>query len=179
MARYKVLRSVAHSFGHSFASALNYWEGDYALGHLLRAARRTRQPSLKLDILSGKPSPAELLTPGIRASLTRYTHWFPKLVVSHKTQMIFLASATMEITFDLSQERMSRYSSVVASPYVCRVVIVDDRGVEWAAEQRGWWAPEPPSPPSRRLGRRLAGALRRIWARFQNHPFGIAGTDVA
>jgi len=46
MDRYKVLKSVAHSLGHSFVSRMNYRDNDFVMGHPPTQARQTRQPSL-------------------------------------------------------------------------------------------------------------------------------------
>ncbi len=165
MARYKVLKSVAHSFGHSFVSLMNYRDHDYVMGHLLTQARRTRTNRFVLDILSGKTAPAGLLTPVTADSVESYAIWFPKLVASHRTDLRFIRTAAMDIAFDLNVERRVRGTELLESPFVCRVTIVDDRGKEWTAEIRNWWYPEATGPVGgtakrRGLVRRLLGRLR-------------------
>jgi hypothetical protein len=39
--KYKNLKSVAHNFGHSFTSDMNYAEDDFVMSHLARSAIRT------------------------------------------------------------------------------------------------------------------------------------------
>jgi len=63
MAKYKVLKSVAHSVGHSFTSSMNYAGDDYVMGHLLRFARATNQDTLLIDLMTGTAHPAALLQP--------------------------------------------------------------------------------------------------------------------
>jgi hypothetical protein len=53
MSRYKVLKSVAHNIGHSFTSLMNYADDDYAMGHLLRFARRSGCNTLTSDFVTG------------------------------------------------------------------------------------------------------------------------------
>jgi len=165
MARYKVLKSVAHSFGHSFVSLMNYAEDDYVMGHLLTQARLTRNNRLMVDILSGQAAPRALLTKPVIDSVSRYAAWFPKLVVSHRTELRFVRSAAMEIVFDLNVERPVRGTVLIESPFVCRVTIVDDRGKGWSAEIRDWWYPEATGPTGARAKRR--GLIRRLLGRLR------------
>ena len=156
MARYKVLKSVAHSLGHSFASALNYDSDDYVMGHLLTRAREVREPTLLVDLLSGSAAPSSLLVPPIRRAVARYSEWLPELVRRHFSEMRYVRAARMSVTFDLGVQRQNRYAPLcLESPFVLRVEIEDDRGKVWAAEQRDWWFPEPPRPS-------LAAPLRRV-----------------
>jgi hypothetical protein len=77
VARYKVLKSVAHSFGHSFTSLMNYRDDDYVMGHLLRRARQVGEGTLVVDILGRTAAPAALVTRPVAASLESYSTWFP------------------------------------------------------------------------------------------------------
>ncbi len=165
MARYKVLKSVAHSFGHSFVSLMNYAEHDYVMGHLLTQARATRSNRLLLDMLSGRAAPEALLTQPIAASLGRYAAWFPGLVASHRSSLRFVHAARMEIVFDLNAERKVRGTGLIESPFVCRVTITDDRGKDWSAEIRDWWFPEATAPTGGRAKRRglVRQLLGRLW----------------
>ena len=52
MARYKVLPSIAHNFGQAFVGASKERSDDHLLGRLLTDARRTGEPTLRLDILT-------------------------------------------------------------------------------------------------------------------------------
>ena len=167
MARYKVLKSVAHSFGHSFVSTLNYANDDYVMGHLLTAARSTRTPTLLLNILAAEAAPEALLVPPVRESIKRYCKWFPDLVSRHRTEMQFIAAAQMTISFNLSVERPVRHAPhLIESPFLCSVEIKDNRGKTWRAEIRDWWFPEATGPTGERAKRRprfvrrLLGVLR-------------------
>jgi hypothetical protein len=144
MARYKVLKSVAHSVGHSFTSLLNYDRDDYVMGHLLRTARGTNESTLTVDLLTGTAEPGVLLVPSVADSVSRYVRWFPELVASHLTNIRYVRTAKMIVAFDLSRRRPARYApDCEESPFVCRVEIEDDRGKIWESEIRDWWFPEP------------------------------------
>jgi len=167
MARYKVLKSVAHSFGHSFVSLLNYANDDYVMGHLLTAARSTRTPTLLVNILTGEATPVAVLVPPVRDSIRRYCNWFPDLVARHRTEIHFITAAKMTIAFNLAVERPVQHApQLLESPFLCTVEIEDDRGKVWRAEIKDWWFPEATGPTGERAKRgprfvrRLLGILR-------------------
>ena len=167
MARYKVLKSVAHSVGHSFTSLLNYRGDDYVMGHLLRRARAVDADELVVDLMSGDATPASLLTKDVKASVRAYCEWFPKLVAAHRTEMQYIRRARMSIRFDLAMRRAVRHApTCVESPYTCRVELEDDRGKVWAAELRDWWYPEEVDPAGKKstFRERLGQIIRTIWS---------------
>lgn len=172
MARYKVLQSVAHGLGHSFASCLNYDTDDYVMGHLLSRARETREPALLIDLSTGTAAPSALITPPIGRAVERYSGWLPDLVRRHASDMRFVRAARMTVTFDLSRERPAPYAPTsTESPFVLRVEIEDDRGKVWAAEQRDWWFPEPPRDSHRKATRRW-GWLTRLQTWWHSLRYG-------
>jgi hypothetical protein len=129
MARYKVLKSIAHSFGHSFTSLMNYRGDDYVMGHLLRRAQEVGEETLLVDILSGKAAPRSLLVKEVASSVQAYCDWFPRMIEAHRTEMKYVRGATMTIHFDLNIRRPVRYApAYFESPFTCRVEIEDDRG---------------------------------------------------
>ena len=171
MARYKVLRSVAHAVGHSFTSLMNYGGDDYVMGHLLTQARATGESTLLVDLLTGHAAPATLLTPPVARSVAGYVEWLPKLVQTHQTDMRWVRAARMTVAFDLSRTRESRHSpTLLESPYVCRVEIEDDRGRMWVREQVGWWYPETTLSHELQPGRpdrHWLGGVRAAWDRLR------------
>ena len=169
MARYKVLKGVAHSFGHSFTSLMNYRGDDYVMGHLLRRAREVGDDTLFVDILRSEASPRSLLVKPVTESVRSYCAWFPKLVAAHRTEIKYVRNARMSLRFDLSTRRPVRHSpSFMESPYTCRVEVEDDRGKVWSAEVRDWCYPEVGSLGAitgRTVLERLGQLIRSIWSR--------------
>jgi hypothetical protein len=151
MARYKVLKSVAHSLAHSFTSTLN-WDGDdYVMGNILRRARKIGEGTLKIDLMSGKATPSSLLMPSVERAARRFADRLPELVAAHGSDMRYVHSAVMSVEYDLQTKRPNlHHPSELESPYVCRVEITDDRGKVWPAELRDWWVPEPERSKRRR-----------------------------
>jgi hypothetical protein len=148
LARYKVLQSVAHSLGHSFDSTLTWAWGDYVTGHLLQTARKHREPSVCLDLLSAAITPDVFVdTPGGN-TMALFSAKFAELVQNHKTTLECVRSANLRITFDLSQAvpysappELPVAPTKPGSPYDIDVEIVDDRGTGWSAHFHGWAYP--------------------------------------
>jgi hypothetical protein len=171
MARYKVLKSVAHSFGHSFTSLMNYRGDDYVMGHLLRRAQEVDEDTLRVDILARKAEPRSLLVKDVAASVDEYCDWFPRIVEAHRTEMRYVRAARMTIQFDLKVRRPVRYApTYFESPFTCLVEIQDDRGKVWAAELKDWWYPEsgtlaPKHSILTSMRQRLGQFIRTVWTR--------------
>jgi hypothetical protein len=120
---------------------MNYINDDYLLGHLLRQSRKTKINKLSVDILNDNAEPKELLTSEIRTSLKHYCKWFPTLVNQSGSTMDYVTSATMTIEFDLERSRPYN-DTLTENPFLCEIVIVDDRGKEYRHRHEGWWFPE-------------------------------------
>src|SRR4051812_17284948 len=110
MARYKVLKSVAHSFGHSFTSLMNYGGDDYVMGHLLRRCQEVGEDTLLVDILARRAAPQSLLVKDVATSLDGYYDWFPRMIAAYRTEMKYVRRASMSIRFDLRTQQPVRYA---------------------------------------------------------------------
>lgn len=166
MSRYKTLGSVAHNFGHSFTSLMNYRDGDYVMGHLLVRARATGAPRLEIDLLAGSIRPEAYRHRSVAPAIQQYIQWFPELVTQHDSSLELIQSATMTVTYDLGREQVSvALPGERSSPYVVKVEIVDDRGKNWDAEFSGWWVPEPQHATLAKRMNSFAGRLANIFNR--------------
>lgn len=140
MKSHKPLKSVSHNFGHSFISLMNYINDDYFLGHLLQQARKTKSNKLTVDILKNVAEPTELLTSEIKSSIEYWNKWFPTLVENSGSTMDFVSSATMTIEFNLQRRRPNVGNrDYLENPFVCEIVIIDDRGKAYKRKHEGWW----------------------------------------
>jgi hypothetical protein len=143
MARYKVLKSVAHNIGHSFTSLMNYAGDDYVMGHILRFARQTGVDTLTIDFVSGEAGPQELLADPISAVPGRYTQFFWDLVKRQGSDRSCVKTAILTLKYNLNAERARRRNSrVMESPYVCDVLITDIHDKNYGAHFQSWWYPE-------------------------------------
>jgi len=143
MARYKVLKGVAHNIGHSFTSLMNYAGDDYVMGHILRFARRTGRDTLTIDFVKREAGPPELLAEPISEVPARYAEWFWDLVQRHGSERSLVESATLTLRFDIGTQRPHHSApQLVESPFTCDVRITDVRGKDYLAHFDGWWYPE-------------------------------------
>ncbi len=143
MPSHKPLKSVSHNFSHSFISLMNYINGDYFLGHLLKQARATNINRLTVDILKNKAEPKELLNKSISDSIGYWNKWFPTLIANSGTTMEYVKSAILVIEFDLLTNRQHHNNTrFTESPFNCTITIIDDRGKEYTRTHTGWWYPE-------------------------------------
>jgi len=143
MGKYKVLKSIAHNLGHSFTSLMNYYGNDYVMGHLLTLARETGLSELKLDFIRKTVEPEELNVPPISKSVNNYFERFPSLVQKSGSNLQYISSAKMNISYDLNISKPFYVNANLReSPYRCYVEIIDDRGKVYTAEFKGWWFPE-------------------------------------
>jgi hypothetical protein len=172
MARYKVLQSVAHGVGHSFTGTRNYLHGDYVMGHLLGNALASGDETLTLDLVAGTGAPASLLRPPLQDVAADESRKFHGLVERHGSDLARVRAARLTVRFDLAETKpMARDPRTFAGPYLCEVVVTDDRGKDYSARFTGVWDWTPPAPTGgapRRTGR--AGFRKptppRPWWRF-------------
>ena len=100
MARYKVLKSVAHNIGHSFTSLMNYADDDYVMGHILRFARKTGTDTLTIDFVKGEAGPPELLAEPLSEIPVRYTRFFWDMVDRHGSERSCVRAATLTLRYN-------------------------------------------------------------------------------
>ncbi len=143
MPSHKVLKSIAHNFGDSFISMMNFRVTDYVLGHIQKQMQLTGKHKLTVDILHNTAEPSELLSPYIQGSISDHCAWFPRLVSSCNSSPEFIKSAVMTIRFDFTRTRPWHYDpSRTENPFECAVTIVDERGKAHKALLQGWWFAE-------------------------------------
>lgn len=139
--KYKVIKGVAHDFGHSFVSLTNFVADDYVMDHLARAAAASGEPELRVDLLTGAAEPAALVVPLVRASLDIHVAWLPGMLRERGVRLEQLREATLSVRFDLS--RLSALAAGrVMVPLECEVEITDDRGIIHVGTVRHEWAVE-------------------------------------
>jgi hypothetical protein len=164
MARYKVLKGVAHDIGHTFTSLMNYVSDDYVMGHVLRFARRSGRDTLMIDFVAGEAGPPELLLEPISEVPTRYRKWFWEMVQQQGSDPSYVHSAKLTLKFNLAIERPAAIApEFQESPYECNVLIKDSRGKDYTAHFEGWWFPERHDLPHRK-----AQPWWKVWALFNN-----------
>jgi hypothetical protein len=149
--KYKAIKSAAHNFGASFASALNYAAGDYIMSHLARRALASGRTEMTVDLLTGEAGPAELIAPPVDESLAVRLRGFPRLLESQRIDPTVVREARMRIVFDTA--RCTAPASVEGYavrevPFDCWVTCLDDhhertRPTFDAGGHSRWTAPRP------------------------------------
>jgi hypothetical protein len=144
MARYKVLKGVAHNIGHSFTSTMNYASDDYTLGHILRFALESGQDTLTIDFVNGEGEPTALLREPISMVPQWYTKMFWNMVASSGSDRTLIESAKLTLRYDVSSVRSAQWNGHPEGHYVCDVSITDIRGKIYVAHFADWWYSEKP-----------------------------------
>jgi len=127
--KYKVIKSVAHNFGHSFISLMNWRGEDYVMAHLARAAVRSGVDTLRVDLLSGAAEPDALLSRPVRASVEAYVRGLPRDLESQGVTPAAVVGGEMCVRFDLAQRAEDRtWARHFRVPVECVVRLTDDRG---------------------------------------------------
>ena len=128
MAKRDNLKSVAHNFGHSFLSLMNWQNGHYIEDFLLSVMIETEQDTFFLDILNKTAQP-EFLTQfePIQKSIDRYcTLFFPQNLVSHGFSLEKnILKATMTITYDFAT--MTKDENNICVSYDAVITLIDER----------------------------------------------------
>jgi hypothetical protein len=143
MARFKVLKGVAHNVGHSFISPTNYSGNDYVMSHLLRLAKTTVRDTLTIDFVGRRADPPELLPEQVAGPVKWYTEMFWRLVQSSGSDESCVRSAKLTLRFGVNPASPVRlFESTSVGRYHCDVRIVDVKNKAYAAHFEDIWAEE-------------------------------------
>ena len=120
---------------------MNYWGGDYVMGHIVRNAWDTDSRGFRMNLLTGVTEPLEVSPVEVAKALSWYADWFPKLVESSNSGVNLIAEAQIRVVVDPTIKR-NYLTGAKESPFECLVSIVDDQGKQYSHEVKGWWYPE-------------------------------------
>ena len=181
MPKHKVLKAVAHNVADSFLGTLNYWNDDYVMGKLLTESYRTGEGEYFFDLLSGECSPsfAKMRMQGLA---DKYKKLLRENIISQGAAMEFVKSARFEISFDLTRARPRyEYPELKESPYVCKVRLIDEKGVDHGVPLTGWWSPEPTIAKKKNsCSYSLTGpVLKKRLARLMSDKIKLLGAGIA
>ena len=79
--KYKVLKSIAHNFSHSFVSFLNYLDDDYVIDDLRQLARKANGQRVSIYWIPDSKQQSQL-TPRVLKSIPYWKARLPNLVTS-------------------------------------------------------------------------------------------------
>ena len=151
MANYRVLKSVAHNWAHSFLGDGNFAADTIVTQLLFETAREARKSSITIDPLAATLIPEDLATPNIRCVLSNLPRNFEAALKSQGCTIDMVSGVELNIMFDFQQPSPKYneinpsvwYSSKIRMPeaptYTARVRLVDSRGHEYNAELKEFW----------------------------------------
>lgn len=137
--KYKNLKSVAHSLGHSFMSLMNHDGDNYINEKLFIIAQKTGKNKISIDLLKEIIEPSDYQTPSISGSVNRYHNYFNKDLESQKCSIEHIKEVKIKIIFDLYKTSTSNHTGLDLPSYVCSVEILDDRNILHKANITEWW----------------------------------------
>ena len=127
MARYKILKSVAHNFAHSFVSVMNYYGRDYTMCHLVRRSKLKGKHRFYIDVLARSVEPVDLVTREIAAAVESYCDGFGRFVTAGGAALDMVAEANLELTIRHGRVIGPKAKQLFAF-IDAQMTIVDDRG---------------------------------------------------
>lgn len=151
MSKYRVLKSVAHNWSHSFLSLMHRSDDGYFIQALLDAARTAQVHVVHIYPLTGEIEPPALRSPQIVTALQRAPEWFLDILISQGCTPSMVRSVYLTVTFDLSKPLPLLkevapghwFAPHIRQPecarYRAEIHLIDDHGHEHCASIREWW----------------------------------------
>ena len=115
--KYKILKSIAHNFSHSFVSYTNYFDDGHVIDDLLELVRKANGEKVSIQWIPETPVEG-YWPPRVLKSIAHYRTWLPE----HVQDSGGFIEAIREFRTDIY---LKRNKQVVAEAY-----LVDDRGKE-------------------------------------------------
>ena len=115
--KYKILKSIAHNFSHSFVSYTNYIDNGPVIDDLLKLARKADGERISIQWIPESPV-EDYWPPRVLKSIAHYRAWLPE----HIQDSGACIDSIREFRTDIF---LKRNKQVAAEAY-----LVDDRGKE-------------------------------------------------
>jgi hypothetical protein len=142
MPSHKALKGIAVNITESFSSLMNWYDGDYVMGHIVYQSWFSKIDLISIDLLNGTYLPRETMSWSVIKSVEGYIKDFPDLVMRSKSSIDYIQEAKMTISIDSNVRRRLRGSNFFESPFECQTILIDDRNKEYCYSKKGWWYPE-------------------------------------
>jgi hypothetical protein len=115
--KYKILKSIAHNFSHSFVSYMNYVDDGYVIDDLLQLARKANGERISIHWIPDCAS-QKVLTPRVLKSVAHHREWLPKHVQN--------SGASIDAIREFRTDIFLKPNKQIA----VQAYLVDDRGKE-------------------------------------------------
>ncbi|WP_202839240.1 hypothetical protein [Luteimonas saliphila] len=116
--KYKLIKSMAHNWTHSFMSGMNYVDNDFVFEDMYQLARDRRGEKVTVTWIPNRPEELFGLTPRVRESLKYYRKALSEHLVRHQIDPEAISEMRTEV-YVAENHRM----------YV-RSYVLDNRGKE-------------------------------------------------
>lgn len=113
--KYKILKSVAHNFSHSFVSYMNYVDDGYVVDDLVRLARKANGERISIHWIPDSES-QQVLTPRVLKSIAHHRERLPKHIENSGAHIAMIREFRTDIFLKTNKQ-------VAVQAY-----LVDDRG---------------------------------------------------
>ncbi|HCG6540169.1 TPA: hypothetical protein NJ353_002746 [Vibrio parahaemolyticus] len=114
--KYKLIKSMARNFTHSFVGGGNYVDDAFIFEDLYTLARLNKGKPVQISWVPARTEELFRLTPRIRKSIGYYREWLPKHSASHNVSLVRLKEFYLQV-----------YIAKNHQVYV-KAITVDERG---------------------------------------------------
>jgi len=119
--KYRILKSVAHNFSHSFVSYMNYVDDGYVIDDLLQLARKANGERISIHWIPDSES-QQVLTPRVLKSIAYHKEWLPKHIQN--------SGASIDVIREFRTDIFLKPNKQVE----VQAYLVDDRGKEYVCD---------------------------------------------
>lgn len=116
--KYKDIKCMAHNFGYSFVSSLNYVDGDHVVYDLRRLAKNAGGKRVSVQWFPPRIYGWSELTPRVRKAVHIYRKWLSEHMRRHRIEQ----NRIRELRLDCYLNKLHKV--------VVEVYVLDDRGKE-------------------------------------------------
>ena len=119
--RYKILKSIAHNFSHSFMSGMNYVDDGHVVEDLLQAVRKSDGQRVSIQWIPDS-LPERDLSARVAKSIALYKEWLP--------QYIERAGGSIESIREFKTDIFVKRNKQIAA----EAHLIDDRGKQYVCK---------------------------------------------
>lgn len=119
--KYKILKSIAHNFSHSFVSYMNYVDGGHVVDDLLQLARKANGERVTIQWIPDS-TPDKQLPLRVQKSIRNYREWLPRHVEN--------AGGNLETIREFRTDIFLKRNHQIA----VEAHLVDDRGKKYVCD---------------------------------------------
>jgi hypothetical protein len=151
MPNYRILKSVAHNWAHSFLSDCNFIEDTIMVQYILELCRKHNEPKIIINPITEEIQPNTFEESSKKKLLTNLKNYFQMVLESQGCNLGMINRIELNIEFDINSVN-PKYSEVnkgvwysdkfrmpEASKYDAWVYILDSRGRDYTVRLPVFW----------------------------------------